>query len=122
MLVPIEIVGEPIGVTRDEGVLEQLLREVEVECLPGDIPERIVADLSALEIGDSISVGELELNDAVGLAADPAIAVAHVSAPRIVEEEATEEGAEGEEGAAAGESAGAEPEVITERSAPESEE
>jgi large subunit ribosomal protein L25 len=59
--VPIVVIGIPIGVKDFGGILEYTLREVEVECLPTEIPPKIEVDVSALEIGDSIHVGELTL-------------------------------------------------------------
>jgi len=114
VLVPIEVVGEPIGVTRDGGILELLVREVEVECLPSDIPGQLEIEVSALEIGGHLSLADLVIgSDAVTLSDDPTITVAQVSAPRVVDED-TEE-TEGEEE----ESTSTEPEVITERSSDE---
>jgi len=57
--VPVVVVGVPIGVKDFGGVLEHVLREIEVECLPTEIPAKIEVDVSALKIGDSIHVGEL---------------------------------------------------------------
>ena len=59
--VPIVVIGVPIGVKDFGGILEHALREVEVECLPTEIPPRIEMDVSALKIGDSVHVGELTL-------------------------------------------------------------
>jgi large subunit ribosomal protein L25 len=114
VLVPIEVVGEPIGVTRDGGILELLVREVEVECLPSDIPGQLEIEVSALEIGGHLSLADLVIgSDAVTLSDDSTITVAQVSAPRVVDDD-TEE-TEGEEE----ESTSTEPEVITERSSDE---
>jgi len=103
--VPIEVVGEAVGVKMGGGVLEQLLREVEIECLPGNLPEQLTIDVSALEIGDSLQVGDLQVGDKVTLLTSPDIAVVSVSAPRLeepsaeAEEEEAAEGEEAEEGA-----------------------
>lgn len=103
--VPIHLEGEPVGVTQFGGVLEQLLREAEVECLPADIPEALVVDVSHLKIGEAVTLAAIPLDPAkVVLIGDPKIAVAHVAAPRVE----IEAGAEGEEAPAAA----AEPEVI----------
>jgi large subunit ribosomal protein L25 len=59
--VPVVVVGIPIGVKDFGGILEHVLREIEVECLPTEIPPMIEADVSALRIGDSIHVGDLTL-------------------------------------------------------------
>lgn len=105
--VPISLTGEPVGVTQTGGVLEHLLRELEVECLPGDIVESFPVDVSGLNIGDSILVGALDTPDTWQVLTDGEIAVASVAAPRLEEEPAAEE---------AGETAEAgEPEVIGEK-------
>jgi len=57
--VPIELIGTPIGVKDSGGVLIHGLREVEVECLPTDIPDKFVIDVSALLIGDSLHISDL---------------------------------------------------------------
>jgi large subunit ribosomal protein L25 len=102
--VPIEIVGEPEGVTQQGGILDQSLREVEVECLPMDLVEQIELDVSTLQIGDSLLVSDLQVSPALEIVTSGDIAVASVLAPRLEEEE--EEAEETEEGA--------EPEVIGE--------
>lgn len=97
--VQIELDGEPIGVRRGGGVLETLLREVEIECLPTAIPGEITVDVSGLDIGESLTVCDLQPEgDAVMVLGDPAIAVAHVTPPRVATAGAgeAEEGAEGE--------------------------
>ncbi len=57
--VPIELIGTPTGVKDGGGILEHLLREVEIECLPTDIPTHLEADVSLLNIGDSLHVSDL---------------------------------------------------------------
>ena len=107
--VPVELVGEPIGVTTLGGGLESLAREVEIECLPDDIPNVLELDVSELGMGDTVTMGDIKLEAGKAtLASDPEIAVAHVSAPRVADDEA-DEGEEGEEDASL------EPEVITEK-------
>jgi len=105
--VPVEIVGESVGVKVDGGILDFVLREVEVECLPVNIPDVIRVDVSELEIGNSIQVRDLAVEDA-RIAADPEATVITIGAPTVVEEvkpavaegeEAAEEGAEGAEAA-----------------------
>lgn len=107
--VAIELEGEPVGVTQFGGVLEQLLREAEVECLPADIPSVLIFDVSELGVGEGLNLDAADLDaDKVTMISDGKIAVAHVSAPRVATEDGEEEGEEGEEG----EAAPAEPEVI----------
>src|SRR6267143_2605519 len=91
--VPIVLVGTPIGVKDGGGILEHLLREVEVECLPTDIPSKLEVDVSALQIGDSLHVSDITVERATILTeADRAIAA--VVPPTVLEEvEPAEEGA-----------------------------
>jgi large subunit ribosomal protein L25 len=84
--VPIQVSGEPVGVKVQSGVFEFVLREVEVECLPDDIPERFVADVSGLELGKSIRVSDLPVDPKVKILTDPARVVAHVVEMRAEEE------------------------------------
>jgi len=104
---PIVLTGEPVGVAQEGGIMEQMLREVEVECLPQDLIEHFEVDVSHLGIGDALMVGDLTVSDAFTLITAPDVAVAAVAAPRIEEEvapvEEGEEAAEGEEGEGAGE-------------------
>jgi large subunit ribosomal protein L25 len=106
--VSVETVGEPPGVKSEGGILELQLREIEVECLPGDIPEKLTVDVSNLQIGDHVTVAELVYDrDKVKVLADEHQIVAGVLAPRMIEEVAPAVVTpEGEPGAAA------EPEVI----------
>ena len=94
--IPADYVGTPHGV-RDGGVLEIILHEFRVKCLPVDIPETITVDISALDIGDSIHASEISMDEAVELLTDPGQTICLVSAPRVEEEE-EEEVEEGEEG------------------------
>ena len=84
--VPIQVSGEPVGVKVQGGIFEFVLREVEVECLPDDIPERFVADVSGLELGKSIRVSDLPVDPKVKILTDPARVVAHVVEMRAEEE------------------------------------
>ena len=84
--VPVIDTGEAIGVTRDGGVLEQVLHEIEVECLPADIPERIEVDVSELEIGNSIQVESIDLGPSIEILTEPELSVFTVSAPMSEEE------------------------------------
>jgi large subunit ribosomal protein L25 len=116
--IPIELIGEPIGVRLHGGVLDHSLRELTVTCLPGDIPEQIVVDVSELDLHDSIRVGDLPIPDNVKVETDPDRSVASVVAAvseadlevdltvegeeiegEVPTEEAEVEGEEAEEGA-----------------------
>lgn len=85
--IPVVTVGAALGI-KAGGVLSQPLNEIEVRSLPKDIPGHIEVDISALEIGDSIHVGDLEVPD-VEILTDPARTVVSITAPRaeVVEEE-----------------------------------
>jgi len=104
--VPIELVGDPEGVKTQGGLLEQIVREVEVECLPADIPNVIELNVAALVFGVVLRVSDLPKNDKVKFVTDPDQPVAHIIS--IKEEEvATPEAAAADAAAAP-----AEPEVI----------
>ena len=104
--VPVVMTGEAQGVKQQGGYLEQVLREVEVECLPADIPGRLSIDVEPLMLGQSIRIQDLQerLGDRVRFLQDAHSVVCHVVSPKAVEEEkpAVEVAAE----------APAEPEVI----------
>jgi large subunit ribosomal protein L25 len=104
--VPIELVGEPAGVKQQGGILEQIVREVEVECLPGDIPNAIELNVADLVFGMVLRVADLPKNEKIKFVTDPDQPVAHIIS--IKEEEVpTPEAVAGEAAAAP-----AEPEVI----------
>jgi large subunit ribosomal protein L25 len=90
MQIAVELVGTAEGVARG-GVLAQLLREVNVEALPMDVPDRVTLDVSALEIGDSARVADLTALSGVKVLDDAATLVASVMLPtRELPEEAVE--------------------------------
>src|SRR5216684_6867220 len=76
--VPIALVGEPAGVKTQGGILEQIWREVEVECLPGDIPNAVELNVSELVFGMVLRVSDLPVNPKVKFLTDPNKTVAHV--------------------------------------------
>jgi large subunit ribosomal protein L25 len=83
--VPIHLVGRPEGVELG-GILDHPLREIELECLPRAIPESVDVDVSALQVGDSIHVRDLELPEGSSVRTDVNLAVASVIAPVVVVE------------------------------------
>jgi large subunit ribosomal protein L25 len=107
--VPLRHVGEPVGVRDAKGILEMILREVQVSCLPGSIPESFTADVSELGIHDVFTVGQLVAPEGVRILNDANQAVATV-APPMAEEEVAAPVATGVVAATP-----AEPEVLTER-------
>jgi len=104
--VPIAGKGEPVGVKQEGGSLEHILWEVDVECLPTQIPEKLEIDVTNLKIGDFFTVKDLVAPEGVVIKHDLEALVFSVMAPMKVEEAVGAE-ATGAEGAAA-----AEPEVI----------
>jgi len=105
VLVPIMLKGEAAGVKQQGGILEQMLREVEIECLPADIPSHIDVDISHLTFGKVLRVSDLPHSDKVKFLTDPNQPVAHVTSVK-------EEVAPTPEAAAAEAAVPAEPEVI----------
>lgn len=101
--IAIELVGESKGV-KAGGILDHVMHSISVECLPGDLVESFNADVSKLEIGDSLHVSDLNLDSKYKLLVDEDAIVAGVSGPQAEEEEEAEEG-EGAE----------EPELITDK-------
>ena len=82
--VPLHFIGRAFGVTRG-GILQPIVREVEVECLPMDIPEFFNVDVSALDIGDSVHVEELSIPEGVTAISEPNLALVTVVPPSVEE-------------------------------------
>lgn len=89
VMVPIQVLGTPLGV-QEGGSLIQMLTDLEVRCLPANIPGSVEIDVSALAIGDALHVSDLEVED-VEILADPTTPVVAVAAPRAEEEPEVEE-------------------------------
>ena len=103
--VPLVFEGVAWGVKTQGGLMDVIMREVEIESLPADIPDRIRIDLTPLKVGDSVKVSDLQVGDKVKILEDDGNQpVVIIAAPRI-EAAATEEGEEAAE-------EGQEPEVI----------
>ena len=85
--VPIMIVGQSVGVKEEGGVLNQNMTEVEIECLPNDIPQNIEADISDLAIGDTLRLENITVSDNLTLVGDLEMLIASVVAPAKQEEE-----------------------------------
>lgn len=75
--------GEPIGVKRDGGILQHVIREIEIQCLPDKIPGHVAVDISGLEIGKSIHVGDLSLGEGIKVLTDVDEVIATVAAPIV---------------------------------------
>lgn len=95
--IAVHLEGSPIGV-REGGIQEQQLHELEIECLPTDIPQGINVDVENLDVGDSIHVAELTLPDSVTVLTNPDQVVVLIATARVEVEEVAEEEEEGEEG------------------------
>jgi len=109
--IPVHIHGEPKGVKQQGGLMEVVSREIEIECLPGDIPEEFTVDVTELLIGDQIRAEDIPLGDSLELKSTPSTVICHVVTMRAAaaEEEAEAgEGAEKAEGGEAGEAGGSE--------------
>jgi len=120
--VPVETTGEAVGVKTGGGTLEHVLFKLKVRCLPKDLPEQIVIDVTALEIGKAVHLGDIKASEGVEILGDKHLTVVAVAAPRAEEEavatdaapaagdvemtkEKKEEGAEAAPGGKAGEKA-----------------
>jgi len=96
--VPLHLVGEPVGVREEQGVLEQIMRELEIRCEPREIPDAIDVDVSNLGVHDVIHVSDIPVGENIEILTDPDSVVATVGivkeepvAAPVVEEEAAAE-------------------------------
>ena len=106
--VPITVHGEPKGVKQQGGLLESITREVEIECLPDEIPENFSVDVGELMIGQSKRASDLALSGSMKLISSPEAVLAHVITIKVVAEPTPAEAA----AVPVAEAAPAEPEVI----------
>ena len=105
--VPVELIGEAEGVKNQGGVLDHLLHHIEISCFPADIPESITVDVSALKLGDMLTVKDIHIDASkYTILLDAEVGVASVSLPKVIEEPVAEEAAA---------AAPTEPEVIREK-------
>jgi large subunit ribosomal protein L25 len=86
LTVEVRETGEAPGV-KTGGVVEHHLREIDIECMPGDVPEGIEADLSSLELGDMLRVGDLAVPQGVTILTDPDTPVISIVTPAILRTE-----------------------------------
>jgi len=100
--VNLHLVGEPTEVLREGGIVQQLKRALEVECMPQQIPEHIDMDISSLTFGETIHVGDIPIPEGIKVMTDPKEPIVVISTIKeeeeVVEEEEAVEGAEEEEG------------------------
>ena len=92
--VPLSSKGEPVGVKVGGGILEHIMWEVQVECLPTNIPEKIEVDVSSLNLGESLHIKDIKAPEGVKLLNDPELITMIVKAPKVEvpKEEAEAEG------------------------------
>jgi len=95
--IPVHLVGEATGV-RDGGLMEQLIFNLTIEAMPGNIPVSLEVDVSALAIGDQIHVRDVPLGEGVATQVEDDTVVAQVAAARVATEDEEGEAIEGEEG------------------------
>jgi large subunit ribosomal protein L25 len=100
--VPLHLVGEPTGVKEKQGVLEQIVREIEIRCEPREIPDSLDVDVSNLDVHDVLHVSDIPVSSTVEILTDPELVIATIGI--VKEEVAPAPVTEGEEPA--------EPEVI----------
>ena len=112
--VAVELVNVPVGVSQGGGVLDSLVHSIEVECLPGDLIEKVEVDVSDLDIGQHRTVGEIQVDSTkISIITASEIAVANVLPPKVSTDESVGAGA-GEVDAPSGD-----PVVLTEKSTAE---
>ena len=104
---PLETIGEAAGVKNGGGVLEHVLFRLKVRALPKDLPELIQVDVTSLEIGQSIHIGDIAAPEGVEILGEKKIVIISVGMPKTEVQEAAEE--------AAATTSGAEPEMIKEK-------
>lgn len=92
--VPVVTVGEAVGVKRDGGILQHILREIEIESFPDKIPGHIDIDISGLELGASVHVSDIQLGEGITILNDPHDVVVNVIESKKAEVEEVEEVAE----------------------------
>jgi large subunit ribosomal protein L25 len=110
--IPVQLSGDPVGVTRNKGMMSQIIYEVEIECLPANIPHAMIVDVTNMDIGHALHVSELPALEGVRVLTAAGQTIVTVEAPKeeVVAEAVVEEVA-----------AAAEPEVITKRKEEEAE-
>jgi len=86
--VPVEVTGVSKGVKTDGGILDLVTREIEIECLPGNIPSSLTVDVTELAIGDAIRISEIPAVEGVTIVDNPEKVVVHVAHPAREEEPA----------------------------------
>jgi large subunit ribosomal protein L25 len=94
--IPVELHGEPVGV-KSGGIIEQLIRDLEISCSPKDLPERIDANIEHLKVGDSMTIGDLDIPEGVEPTLAPDVLVAIVNESRVTKSAGGVDEQEGDE-------------------------
>lgn len=96
--VPLHLIGEPIGVRENDGVLQQQMREIKILCEPANIPDSFEIDVEHLNLNESVHVSDLKIGQGIEIHEDPEAVVASVTLVKeeVVEPQIAEEGAEPE--------------------------
>jgi len=94
--VPLRVHGEPDGVRNSDGILDVVLHNLEIRCLPGDLPDSIDVDVTSLGVGSHLSVGQLKLGDKIEVLTDAESVIATCISPRAAAESTGEAPAEPE--------------------------
>ena len=104
--IPVHLEGVPAGVRESGGMLEQIINELRVKCIPSMIPEVVSIDVTGLHVGDAVHVSDVDLGEGVDILVDAERTICSVHIPRVAVEAEPEEGAEeAEEEAAEAEAA-----------------
>lgn len=82
--IPVALEGVPVGVKESGGVLEQVINELRVKCVPSKIPEVVKIDVSGLQVGDSLHVSDIDLGEGVEILVDPERTLCNVAIPKVV--------------------------------------
>jgi large subunit ribosomal protein L25 len=93
---PLHFVGDAVGVTDRGGTLDMVMTEIQLKCPPDAIPQSLEVDVSGLDVGDALHVGEIKLPKGTSVSADPELLVVSVLAPRVAETDDAAETAEAE--------------------------
>ena len=108
MDVPVHLVGTAVGVRQSGGVLEQIIHDLPIRCIPSKIPEAIEVDVTELDINDVLHISDIEFDEGIEVMVSPERTICSVALPRVIEEEVEEEvdvELVGEEGEAEGDAA-----------------
>ena len=96
--IPIHLDGVPVGVRESGGILEQILNEIRVKCIPSLIPEMYTLDVTGMGVGDSLKVSDLDLEEGVDILVEADRTICSVQVPKVVEADEEVEDEELEEG------------------------